>query len=146
MLEAHPDGPTTPFIKALSYARERRMGLEVFLSDPDVPPDTNHLERALRTIPMGRNYGRQENMETFHQARPKGRQRGCHDACFQGEAITNIRAGDDPCLVAPSIIIAPAGTPVRGLWADSEPVCSSESADFSKPAPSSRGLPPRTCV
>jgi len=26
----------------------------VFLGDPDVPPDTNHLERALRVIPMGR--------------------------------------------------------------------------------------------
>ena len=30
------------------------MGLEVFLADPDVPIDTNHLERALRAIPMGR--------------------------------------------------------------------------------------------
>src|ERR1700693_5650708 len=28
--------------------------LEVYLSDPDVPIDTNHLERALRAIPMGR--------------------------------------------------------------------------------------------
>ena len=26
----------------------------MFLSDPDVPIDTNHLERALRVIPMGR--------------------------------------------------------------------------------------------
>jgi hypothetical protein len=26
----------------------------VFLTDPDVPIDTNHLERALRVIPMGR--------------------------------------------------------------------------------------------
>ena len=30
------------------------MGLEVFLTDPEVPIDTNHLERALRVIPMGR--------------------------------------------------------------------------------------------
>ena len=36
------------------YAHERREGLEVYLSDPDVPIDTNHLERALRAIPMGR--------------------------------------------------------------------------------------------
>ena len=43
-----------PFSKALTYARERRSGLEVFLSDPDVPIDTNHLERALRAIPMDR--------------------------------------------------------------------------------------------
>lgn len=46
--------PSNPFIKALSYVRERRLGLEVFLTDPDVPIDTNHLERALRVIPMGR--------------------------------------------------------------------------------------------
>ena len=46
--------PSNPFTKALAYARERRAGLEVFLTDPDVPVDTNHLERALRVIPMGR--------------------------------------------------------------------------------------------
>ena len=48
--------PSNPFIKALNYVRERRLGLEVFLTDPNVPIDTNHLERALRVIPMGRNY------------------------------------------------------------------------------------------
>lgn len=53
-LEAHGLRPKNPFINALHYARERRAGLEVFLSDPDVPLDTNHLERALRVIPMGR--------------------------------------------------------------------------------------------
>jgi transposase len=46
--------PSNPFTKALAYVRERRAGLEVFLTDPDVPMDTNHLERALRVIPMGR--------------------------------------------------------------------------------------------
>lgn len=46
--------PTTPFTKALNYVRERRLGLEIFLTDPDVPMDTNHLERSLRAIPMGR--------------------------------------------------------------------------------------------
>ena len=46
--------PSSPFTKALNYVRERRHELEVFLSDPDVPLDTNHLERALRVIPMGR--------------------------------------------------------------------------------------------
>jgi transposase len=46
--------PSNPLTKALSYARERRLGLEVFLTDPDVAIDTNHLERALRVIPMGR--------------------------------------------------------------------------------------------
>jgi len=46
--------PTNPFTKAARYALERKKGLEVFLTDPDVPLDTNHLERALRPIPMGR--------------------------------------------------------------------------------------------
>lgn len=46
--------PTSPLTKALAYARKRRNALEVFLADPDVPIDTNHLERALRPIPMGK--------------------------------------------------------------------------------------------
>jgi transposase len=46
--------PSNPLTAALAYARERRGGLEVFLTDADVPIDTNHLERALRSIPMGR--------------------------------------------------------------------------------------------
>lgn len=46
--------PTNPFTKAAHYALARKPGLEVFLTDPDVPLDTNHLERALRPIPMGR--------------------------------------------------------------------------------------------
>jgi transposase len=46
--------PSNPLTKALAYARERRASLQVFLTDADVPMDTNHLERALRAIPMGR--------------------------------------------------------------------------------------------
>lgn len=46
--------PSSPFTKALNYIRERRTGLMVYLDDPDVSIDTNHLERALRVIPMGR--------------------------------------------------------------------------------------------
>jgi len=46
--------PNDPFAKALGYARERRDALEVFLLDPEVPMDNNHLERSLRAIPMGR--------------------------------------------------------------------------------------------
>jgi transposase len=38
----------------LAYVRDRRGGLEIFLDDPDVPIDTNHIERALRPIPMGK--------------------------------------------------------------------------------------------
>lgn len=46
--------PSNPLAKAIEYATARRNPLEVFLDDPDVPLDTNHLERALRVIPMGR--------------------------------------------------------------------------------------------
>lgn len=46
--------PSSPFTKALAYARERREGLMLYLDDPDVEIDTNSLERALRAIPMGR--------------------------------------------------------------------------------------------
>jgi len=46
--------PSNPLLGALGYARERREGLEVYLNDPEVAIDTNHLERALRVIPMGR--------------------------------------------------------------------------------------------
>ena len=46
--------PSNPLTTALGYARDRRLGLEIYLTDPEVPIDTNHLERALRAIPMGR--------------------------------------------------------------------------------------------
>jgi len=45
---------TNPLSKALKYVHEREGPLKVYLSDPEVPIDTNHLERALRVIPMGR--------------------------------------------------------------------------------------------
>jgi transposase len=43
-----------PFAKALVYVAEREAALRIFLGDPQVSIDTNHLERALRVIPMGR--------------------------------------------------------------------------------------------
>jgi hypothetical protein len=39
---------------ALNYVIKREYELKIFLSDPEMPIDTNHLERALRTIPIGR--------------------------------------------------------------------------------------------
>ncbi len=45
---------SAPLAKALVYADNHRAQLQVYLGDPDVPIDTNHLERALRVIPMGR--------------------------------------------------------------------------------------------
>jgi len=46
--------PSNPLSKALTYVRNHQEQLKVFLGDPAVPIDTNHLERALRVIPMGR--------------------------------------------------------------------------------------------
>lgn len=49
--------PSNPLSKALKYVHERTDELKVFLSNPAVSIDTNHVERALRVIPMGRkNY------------------------------------------------------------------------------------------
>ncbi len=42
--------PSNPMTQALAYAGTRRAVLEVFLTDPDVAVDTNHLARA----PCGR--------------------------------------------------------------------------------------------
>ena len=46
--------PKSPIVKALNYALNRRSQLEAWLSDPEVPIDTNHLERGLRVLPLGR--------------------------------------------------------------------------------------------
>lgn len=46
--------PTSPFSKTLAYALERKQALKVFLEKPDVPLDTNHLERQIRPIAIGR--------------------------------------------------------------------------------------------
>ena len=46
--------PKDPLLKAIGYARNHRSGLEVCLQDPDVPIDTNHLERAIRPVALGR--------------------------------------------------------------------------------------------
>ena len=46
--------PKHPLRQAVNYVLSRQTALRVFLEDPDVPLDTNHLERALRPIPMGR--------------------------------------------------------------------------------------------
>lgn len=46
--------PSDPLSKALKYAMSREDALRVFLGDPGVAIDTNHLERELRVIPMGK--------------------------------------------------------------------------------------------
>ena len=46
--------PSNPFTKAAEYALARAGPLRVFLEYPDVPIDTNHLEREIRAIAVGR--------------------------------------------------------------------------------------------
>jgi transposase len=48
--------PSNLFAKAADYSLAREKSLRVFLEYPDVPLDTNHLERAIRPIAVGRNY------------------------------------------------------------------------------------------
>ncbi|MFT6271025.1 MAG: hypothetical protein ACJAVV_003865 [Alphaproteobacteria bacterium] len=47
--------PKSKMGKALYYAHNRQTKLKIYLTQPDVPVDTNHLERALRVVPLGRN-------------------------------------------------------------------------------------------
>ena len=47
-------GPKTNMGKALTYAKNQRVALEHFLSDPAVPLDNNLAERELRIIATGR--------------------------------------------------------------------------------------------
>jgi transposase len=46
--------PSDTFLKAAGYAMTREAALRVFLDDPSVPLDTNHLERELRGHAVGR--------------------------------------------------------------------------------------------
>ena len=46
--------PSNPLSKALAYAREREVALSVYLTDPGLQIDTNHLERAIRPVAIGR--------------------------------------------------------------------------------------------
>ena len=46
--------PKNPFTEAAGYALARKEQLRVFLEYPDVPIDTNHLEREIRPIAVGR--------------------------------------------------------------------------------------------
>jgi len=46
--------PSNPLSKALAYVADREDALRVFLTNGAVQIDTNHLERGLRVIPMGR--------------------------------------------------------------------------------------------
>jgi hypothetical protein len=55
-LSTQPLLPSNPFTQAARYALEREAALRVFLEYPTVPLDTNHLEREIRTIALGRRH------------------------------------------------------------------------------------------
>ncbi len=46
--------PSDTFLKAAGYVTTREASLRAFLDDPDVPMDTNHVERELRGHAVGR--------------------------------------------------------------------------------------------
>lgn len=46
--------PSNPFLQAIEYAVAREKELRVFLDEPAVPIDTNHVERCLRRPAVGR--------------------------------------------------------------------------------------------
>ena len=48
--------PSNPFTEATEYALAHERPLRVFLEYPDVPIDTNHLEREIRPIALGRKH------------------------------------------------------------------------------------------
>jgi hypothetical protein len=53
-MQEHMLLPSSPFSKAANYALDREDALRVFLEYPNVPVDTNHLEREIRPIAVGR--------------------------------------------------------------------------------------------
>lgn len=46
--------PSSPFLKAAKYVLKRENELQVFLANPEIPMDTNHVERELRPQAVGR--------------------------------------------------------------------------------------------
>jgi len=54
VLSTHVLLPSNPFRQAAHYVLERQAALRVFLTDPTVSLDTNHLERQIRPIAVGR--------------------------------------------------------------------------------------------
>jgi hypothetical protein len=56
-LERQGFTPSNPYIQALNYVRVRRVGLEIFLTDPDVPIRYESPGTRIARVPMGRKTG-----------------------------------------------------------------------------------------
>lgn len=46
--------PSSPFMKGVNYSLDNEMGLRKFLENPEIPLDTNGLERANKSVATGR--------------------------------------------------------------------------------------------
>jgi hypothetical protein len=62
--------PSNPFTQAARYALEREAALKVCLAYPNVPLDTNHLERESRAIALGRRSRVGEEVALLTPRRP----------------------------------------------------------------------------
>ncbi len=91
--------PKHPIARAVGYAATRQATLEVFLEDPQVPPDSNGVERQLRGIKLG-----QKNW-LFSWTGPGARNVGIINSC----TATCRMQGIDPCIWLTDVLIR-AGT------------------------------------
>jgi len=78
--------PSDPFLKAANYALNREEPLKAFLENPELPLDTNHLERELRPQAVGRKNW------MFHVTEEGAR----HAAIFYSLVRSCILAGVNP--------------------------------------------------
>lgn len=78
--------PSNPFVKAAEYAIARKVELQVYLEDPNLQIDTNHVERALRPQAVGRKNW------MFHVTEVGAR----HGAIFYSLIQSCILSGVDP--------------------------------------------------
>lgn len=116
--------PSNPFIKAAEYAVARKDELQVFLDDPRVPLDTNHVERTLRPQAVGRKNW------MFHVTEVGAR----HGAIFYSLIQSCILCGVDPTVYFIDILQRIDFHPARDvhlltprLWKEhfgNDPLCS----------------------
>jgi transposase len=78
--------PSDPILKAANYALNREESLKAFLENPELPLDTNHLERELRPQAVGRKNW------MFHVTKEGAR----HAAIFYSLIRSCILAGVNP--------------------------------------------------
>ena len=94
--------PSNPLTKAIRYAKERRGALSVYLCDPQLQIDTNHLERAIRPIAISRKnwmfcwteVGAQR-LSVLHSLVSTCRLHGVHPYTYLGDVLQHISIHPD---------------------------------------------------